>query len=70
MKELIIILENVSSHKTKMVSKFVENSKIMMLTIPPYEPFLNPAEKFILAVKSKIRQKKRREEENSNDCFI
>ena len=60
MKELILVLDNASTYKTKMVSKFVENSKIMILTIPPYKPSLNPAEKFILEVKSKIRQKRRR----------
>ena len=60
MKRFFIILDNASIHKTHEVSKFVSDSKIRMLTIPPYEPSLNPVEKFILALKSKLRQKKQR----------
>ena len=59
-KELVILLDNASIHKTKMVSKFVNDSKIRLITIPPYEPSLNPVEKFILAVKMKLRQKKQK----------
>ena len=59
-RNLVIVLDNSSIHKTLEVSKFVVGSNIRMLTIPPYEPSLNPVEKFILAVKSKIRQKKQR----------
>ena len=57
-KKLVIILDNASIHKTEMVLKFVNDSKIRLITIPPYEPSLNPVEKFILAVKMKLRQKK------------
>ena len=59
-KELLILLDNASIHKTKMVSKFVYDSNIRLITIPPYEPSLNPVEKFILAIKLKLRQKKQK----------
>ena len=58
MRKFFIILDNASIHKAREVSKFVSNLKIRMLTIPPYEPSLNPIEKFILALKSKLRQKR------------
>ena len=59
-KRLVIVLDNSSIHKTKEAVKFIVYSKIPMITIPPYEPSLNPVEKFILAIKSKLRQKKQR----------
>ena len=54
---LAIILDNASIHKTKNVMKFITDSNIPMITIPPYEPSMNPVEKFILANKYKLRQK-------------
>ena len=59
-KRLVIVLDNSSIHKTKEAVKFIVDSKIQMITIPPYEPSLNPVEKLILAIKSKLRQKKQR----------
>ena len=58
MRRFFIILDSASIHKTREVSKFVSDSKIRVLTIPQYEPSLNPLEKFILELKSKLRQKK------------
>ena len=60
MRRFFIIQDNSNIHKTREVSKFVSDSKIRVLTIPPYEPSLNPVEKFILELKSKFRQKKQR----------
>ena len=59
-RPLIIVLDNASIHKTEKALKFIVDSKIPMITIPPYEPSLNPVEKFILAIKSKLKQKKER----------
>ena len=55
---MIIVLNNDSIHKTEKALKLIVNLKIPMITILPYEPSLNPVEKFILAIKSKLRQKK------------
>ena len=51
-------MDNASIHKTLEVSTFIIDSKVRTVTIPPYEPSLNPVEKFILAIKSLLRQKK------------
>ena len=59
-RQLMIVLDDVSIHKTKKALKFIVDSKIPMITIPPFEPSFNPVEKFILAIKSKLRQKKQR----------
>ena len=50
-------MDNVSIYKTKKALKFIVNSKISMITIPPYDPSLNLVEKFILAIKSKLTPK-------------
>ena len=56
--KFVLIMDNASIHKTLEVSTFIIDSKVRTVTIPPYEPSLNPEEKFILAIKSKLRQKK------------
>ena len=56
--KFVLIMDNASIHKTLEVSTFIIDSKVRTVTIPPYEPSLNPVEKFILAIKSKLRQKK------------
>ena len=48
----ILIWDNAVIHKSKDWAKFYSDSKICMLTIPPYEPALNPVEKLILAIKA------------------
>ena len=50
------IFDNTSLHRSKEFSKFVQKKRIKCLTIPPYSPQLNPAEKIIAYIKSKIRE--------------
>ena len=59
-RPLEIVLDNASIHKTKDAIKVITDSNIPMITIPPYEPSLNPVENFIWAIKCKLRQKKHR----------
>ena len=51
----ILVFDNATIHKSKDWTKFYHDNKIIVLTIPPYEPALNPAEKLILAIKTKIK---------------
>ena len=44
-KELVILLDNANIHKTNMVSKFVNDSNIRLINIPPYEPFFESSRK-------------------------
>ena len=53
--KLIIAWDNSSIHKSKEVIKFLKNTKIQILTICPYWPTLNPAEKLILFIKQKLK---------------
>lgn len=51
-------MDNASIHKEKAVHTFAKNSGLRMVTIPHYEPCLNPVEKMILAIKMKIRKQR------------
>ena len=55
-KRLVIVLDNASIHKSDEVVKFISKLSLTVLTIPPYEPSLNSVEKFILAIKMKLRK--------------
>ena len=52
---LIFVMDNASIHKSSHVAGMLKNKAVRILTIAPYEPWLNPAEKLILALKSKLR---------------
>ena len=52
---LVIVWDNSSIHKSIEVKNFIRKFKIKILTISPYCPTLNPAEKMILYIKQKIK---------------
>ena len=56
-KDVILAVDNSTIHKTKDAIKFITDSNIPMITIPPYEPSLNQVENFIRAIKCKLIQK-------------
>ena len=51
----LLVFDNSKIHSIKISTKFIEKHSIKWLTIPPYSPQLNPAEKIIGMIKSKIR---------------
>ena len=53
-KSFWVIYDNASIYKAKSIANFAWHKKICMLTIPPYWPTLNAAEKLILSIKKKI----------------
>ena len=55
-RKYVILCDNATIHKAKQVRNYLESSKILMVTIPPYSPTLNAAEKIILAIKEKIKR--------------
>jgi len=46
-KKIALILDNASSHKSKIVKEFVEsvNDRLELIYLPPYSPDLNPVER-------------------------
>ena len=52
--KVVIVWDNASIHKTQRVRDLLKTSKISMLTITPYSPWLNPVEGFIGSFKKKL----------------
>lgn len=48
----IVIMDNLSSHKSQVAEKFIRNRKTKM---PAYSPVLNPIEKMLSKVKQLLR---------------
>ena len=46
-RKIVLILDNASSHKSKIVKEFVETIKdqLVLMYLPPYSPDLNPVER-------------------------
>ena len=53
--QVLLVCDNASIHKTKEVCQLLNISKIGLLTIKPYSPWLNPVEGYISAIKKRIR---------------
>jgi transposase len=53
-KRIIVVLDNFSSHRSKMVKEFAERNNISLVFLPPYSPDLNPIEQVWRAIKREI----------------
>jgi putative transposase len=53
-KRIILILDNFSSHRSKLVIEFAEVHNIILVFLPSYSPDLNPIEQIWRAIKREI----------------
>ncbi|WP_457576777.1 IS630 family transposase [Desulfomarina sp.] len=54
-KEIVIILDNATIHKSKRVKKYLDNHEnIHLFNLPPYSPEYNPVEIFWKWIKPKV----------------
>ena len=51
-----IVCDNASIHTSREVESAIKRTAVKIITLAPYSPFLNPCEKVIGAIKSKIRR--------------
>ena len=58
--EYAIVWDNSKVHTSKSVKDYASQHKINLITIPAYWLFVNPWEKLILNVKSKVRKSQRK----------
>lgn len=52
----IVVMDNLSSHKTERVRQAIESRGARVLLLPPYSPDLNPIEKMWSKVKTALRK--------------
>ena len=57
-RNAVIIMDNMRSHHTKLVTDLLEHSGFHYLYLPPYSPDLNPIEKLWSKIKAFLRKKK------------
>jgi len=56
----IVVMDNLSSHKTAQVRPLIERARARLLYLPPYSPDLNPIEKMWSKIKTLLRGAKAR----------
>lgn len=61
-----MVIDNLSSHKSSWVKKFMEERGCELLYLPPYSPDLNPIEEAF----SKVKRILRRAEARSRGALI
>jgi transposase len=59
----IVVMDNLSAHKTEKVRKLVEAAGCELLYLPPYSPDLNPIEEAFSKIKGNLRKAKARTRE-------
>ncbi|MGN8734116.1 IS630 family transposase [Fusicatenibacter saccharivorans] len=57
-KDDVVIMDNMRSHHTKIVTELLDKAGISYLYLPPYSPDLNPIEKMWSKMKSFLRKRK------------
>lgn len=56
----IVVMDNLSSHKTPEIGEMIETAGAALWYLPPYSPDLNPIEKMWSKVKAFLRETKAR----------
>ena len=52
----IVVMDNLSSHKSEEVRQIIEGAGAMLLYLPPYSPDLNPIEQAFAKLKAHLRK--------------
>lgn len=52
----VVVMDNLSTHKTEAIGELFTRYRTRLLYLPPYSPDLNPIENMWAKVKTKIRQ--------------
>jgi transposase len=59
----IVVMDNLSSHKSSAVARLLENANAELLYLPPYSPDFNPIENMWSKIKTFLRSAKARTRE-------
>lgn len=55
-KGQVVVMDNASFHKSKLIKEAIEEAGCKLIFLPPYSPDLNPIEKFWANLKRWINQ--------------
>jgi transposase len=64
----IVVMDNLTSHKSSRVRALIEAAGARLLYLPPYSPDLNPIEKMWSKIKALLRAAKARTQEALNEA--
>lgn len=67
-KDDVVIMDNMRSHHTKMVTQLLDDKNISYKFLPPYSPDLNPIEKMWSKMKASLRKQKVRAVDKLSDA--
>lgn len=56
----VVVMDNLSTHKTELVQEAFKRHAIRLLYLPPYSPVLNPIENMWSKIKAAIRRQEAR----------
>jgi transposase len=65
----VVVMDNLSAHKTPAVGKWIEKAGAEVLYLPPYSPDLNPIEKAWAKLKQLLRGAKARTRETLDQAI-
>jgi transposase len=55
-KYSVLIMDNVSIHRSDKIQQIYDNTEVVLLYLPPYSPDLNPIKEMFGELKTYIRQ--------------
>jgi transposase len=65
----VVVMDNLSAHKTPAVREWIEKARAEVLYLPPYSPDLNPIEKAWAKLKQLLRAAKARTKETLDQAI-
>ena len=63
----VVVMDNLGSHKAKIIRQLIRSVGARLVFLPPYSPDLNPIEQFFSKLKHNLRKAKARTEDTRND---
>jgi transposase len=63
----IVVMDNLGSHKAKVIRQLIRSAGAKLVFLPPYSPDLNPIEQFFSKLKHSLRKTRERTEDALND---
>ena len=65
----IVVMDNLSSHKSSAVRRAIRDADAKLIFLPPYSPDLNPIEQAFAKLKTLLRKENARTVEQTTACI-